>query len=95
MESAFVAVYVDMSAGEDAVRAAVAVLPRPEGIVDVAVDCTSVSDTFGCKIAVDLTGSFDEQVEGLVIARSYAKQLAAAIGVPAFALYDLLRTPER
>jgi hypothetical protein len=95
MEPAFVAIYVDMSAGEDAVRAAVAVLPKPEGVVDVAVDCTAVSDTFGCKIAVDLTGSFDEQAEGLTIARGYAEQLSAAIGVPAFALYDLLRNPER
>ena len=86
-------VYVDMSATEDAVRAAVAVLPRPVGVLDVDVDCSAVSDTFGCKIVVELTGTFDEQGEGPIIARDYAKQLATAIGVPAFALYDLLRTP--
>ena len=86
-------VYVDMSAAEDAVRAAVAVLPRPVGVLDVDVDCSAVSDTFGCKIVVELTGTFDEQAEGPTIARGYAKQLATAIGVPAFALYDLLRTP--
>jgi hypothetical protein len=95
MEAAFVSVYVDMSAGVDAVRAAVAVLPRPVGVLDVDVDCSAVSDTFGCKIAVDLTGTFDQQAEGPTIARGYAKQLAASIGVPAFALCDLLRTPER
>ena len=49
MEEAFVSVYVDMSAGEDAVRAAVAVLPRPEGVLDVDVDCSAVSDTLAAK----------------------------------------------
>ena len=43
MEEAFVSVYVDMSAGEDAVRAAVAVVPRPAGVLDVDVDCSAVS----------------------------------------------------
>ena len=86
-------VYVDMSANEDAVRAAVAVLPRPEGVFGVEVDGSAVSDTFGCKIVVELTGSFDERAHGPAIARGYAKQLAAAIDIPAFALYDLLRTP--
>jgi hypothetical protein len=95
MEEAFVSVYVDMSAGGDAVRSAVAVLPTPEGVLDVEVDCTAVSDTFGCKIAVDLTGTFDAQTEGPTIARGYAKQLATALGVPAFAFYDLLRSQER
>ena len=91
MGEAFVLVYVDMSAGEDAVRAAVAVLPRPEGVLDVDVDCSAVTDIFGCRVAVDLTGTFDEQAEGPTIARGYAKQLTAAIGVPAFALYRGLR----
>jgi hypothetical protein len=95
MEAAFVSVYVDMSARLDAVRAAVAVLPTPEGVSEVSVDCTAITDTFGCTVAVDLTGDFDEQADGPTIARSYAKQLTAALGVPAFALYDLLRTPER
>lgn len=90
MES-FVSVYVDMAATAHAVRAAVAVLPRPKGIFEITVDCNSVTDTFGCRIAVDLTGSFDEQTEGLAIARRYAEQLSLALGVPAFPFYDLLR----
>jgi hypothetical protein len=53
----------------------------------------SVTDTFGCRIAVDLTGTFDEQTEGLAIARRYAEQLSLALGVPAFPFYDLLRRP--
>jgi hypothetical protein len=88
---AFVSVYVDMAATADSVRAAVAELPKPKGVFDVAVDCRSVTDTFGCRIAVDLTGTFDEQGEGLAIARVYAEQLSAALGVPVFAFYDLLR----
>jgi hypothetical protein len=48
-------------------------------------------DTFGCRIAVDLTGTFDERTEGLAIARRYAEQLSLALGVPAFPFYDLLR----
>jgi hypothetical protein len=79
MES-FVSVYVDMAATADAVRAAVAELPRPRGIFEVTVDCNSVTDTFGCRIAVDLTGTFDEQTEGLAIARRYAEQLSRALG---------------
>jgi len=65
----FVSVYVDMAAGADAVRAAVAKLANPRGVLKVTVDDTAVSDTFGCRIAVDLTGTFDEQTEGLAIAR--------------------------
>jgi hypothetical protein len=42
-------------------------------------------------MAVDLTGTFDEQTEGLAIARRYAEQLSLALGVPAFPFYDLLR----
>jgi transposase len=88
---AFVSVYVDMAASADSVRAAVAELPKPKGVFDVTVDCNSVTDTFGCRIAVDLTGTFDEQAEGLAIARRYAEQLSRALGVPAFPFYDLLR----
>jgi hypothetical protein len=88
---AFVSVYVDMAARADDVRVAVAELPMPGGVVEVKVDCDAVTDTFGCRIAVDLTGTFDERTEGLSIARSYAAELSAALGVPAFAFYDLLR----
>ncbi len=95
MEEAFVSVYFDMSAGVDAVHAAVAGLAAPHGVLDVTVDCTAVTDIFACRIAIDLTGTFDEQAEGPIIARGYAKQLSAALGVPAFAFYDLVRTRER
>jgi hypothetical protein len=88
---AFVSVYVDMAATADAVRAAVAELPNPKGVFEITVDRNSVTDTFGCRIAVDLTGTFDEQTEGLAIARRYAEQLSLALGVPAFPFYDLLR----
>ena len=88
---AFVSVYVDMAATAAAVRAAVAELPNPEGVFEVTVDCNSVTDTFGCRIAVDLTGTFDEQTEGLAIGRRYAEQLSLALGVPVFPFYDLLR----
>jgi len=88
---AFVSVYVDMAATADAVRAAVTELPKPKSVFDVTVDCSSVTDTFGCRIAVDLTGTFDEQTEGLIIACRYAEQLSLALGVPAFSFYDLLR----
>ena len=89
---AFVSVYVDSSADGNAVRAAVAELSNPPGVLEVKVDDTSATDTFGCRIAVDLTGTFDEQSEGCDIARRYAKQLSALLGVPVFAFYDLLRT---
>jgi hypothetical protein len=87
----FVSVYVDTAAGADAVRAAVAKLPNPSGVLKVRVDDTAVSDTFGCRIAVDLTGTFDEQTERLAIARRYAEQLSVALGIPVHALCDLLR----
>ena len=89
--NAFVSVYVDMAARADDVRVAVAHLPRPRGVVEVKVDCEAITDTFGCRIAVDLTGTFDEHAEGLPIARAYAADLSAALGIPAFAFYDLLR----
>src|SRR5258708_15369328 len=88
---AFVSVYVDMAATADAVRAAVAELPKPKGVFDVTVDCNSVTDTFGCRIAVDLTGTFDDQAEGLAIARGYAEQLSVALSVPVLPFSDLLR----
>jgi hypothetical protein len=88
---AFGSVYVDMAATSDSVRADVDELPIPRGVFDVTVDCNSVTDTFGCRIAVDLTGTFDEQAEGLAIARGYAEQLSATLSVPVFPFYDLLR----
>lgn len=84
-------VYVDMAATTDAVCAAVAELPKPRSVFEVTVDCSSVSDSFGCRIAVDLTGTFDEQTEGLAIARRYAEQLSLALGGSVFSFYDLLR----
>lgn len=88
---AFVSVYVDMGARADEVRAAVDALPLPAGVVEAKVDGEAVTDTFGCRIAVDLTGTFDEKADGLAIAREYAASLSASLGVPAYAFYDLLR----
>jgi hypothetical protein len=88
---AFVSVYVDMAARADDVRAAVAALPLPDGVVEAKVDGEAVTDTFGCRVAVDLTGTFDEEAEGLTIARDYASGLSEALGLPAFAFHDLLR----
>ncbi|TPG28267.1 hypothetical protein [Mycolicibacterium hodleri] len=88
---AFVSVYVDMGARADDVRAAVDALPLPSGVVEAKVYGEAVTDTFGCRMAVDLTGTFDEKVDGLTIARGYAAELSAVLGVPAFAFYDLLR----
>lgn len=84
-------VYVDMAATPAAVRAAVTKLPKPHGVICVEVDDSLMTDTFGCRIAVDLTGEFDEQAEGPAIARRYANDLSAALGTPAYAFYDLLR----
>lgn len=83
--------YVDMSAHPSDVRAAVSRLPRPPGVVKIDVDDTLLTDTFGCRIAVDLSGTFDEQAEGPELAREYARALSAALGAPAYAFYDLLR----
>jgi hypothetical protein len=85
-------VYVDMAATRDAEHAAVGALPTPHGVTDVRVDDRSVTDTFGCRIAIDLTGPFDQDADGPRIARLYAHQLSIELGVPAHALYDLLRT---
>jgi hypothetical protein len=86
--SAFVSVYIDWAASEDDVRAAISALPTPAGVSSVAVAATS--DTLGYRTAVDLTGSFDEDREGRHIARRYASQLSATLGLPAFALSDLM-----
>ncbi|MCW2689559.1 MAG: hypothetical protein JWR37_4449 [Mycobacterium sp.] len=64
----------------------------PIGVTKVAIDDRSVTDTFGCRIAIDLVGTFDQTAEGQTIARCYARRLSAILGVPAFAFYDLLRT---
>lgn len=87
---AFASVYVDMAATSRAVRTAVAAVPLPEGVVRADVDDRSVSDTFGCRIAVDLSGDFDEARDGLAIARQYARALSDELSVPVFALPDLL-----
>jgi hypothetical protein len=89
--NAFVSVYVDMAARANDVRVAVSELPLPDGVLEVKVDGNAITDTFGCRIAVDLTGTFDERTQGLAIARAYAADLSAALGVPAFAFHDLLR----
>ncbi|GAT07735.1 putative uncharacterized protein [Mycolicibacterium novocastrense] len=97
MVDAFVSVYVDMAASAADVRAAVAAVPVPDEVVDVVVDDRFIGDTFGCRIAVELVGTFDEGHQGLCIARGYAQRLSAVLGVPAFPLFDLLRLdqPER
>jgi hypothetical protein len=84
----FVSVYVDWAATVEHVRAAAKKLPVPAGVLRVEV--VEAGDTFGCRIAVDLTGDFDEQRDGPRIARSYAAQLSEALAVPAFALHDLI-----
>ena len=81
-------VYVDWAAAEGAVRAAVEGLAMPAGVSRVEV--FAVADLLGCRTAVDLIGSFDEPTEGRTIARRYATQLSAALGIPALALCDLI-----
>lgn len=94
---AFVSIYIDMAANAADVRAAVAAAPAPDGVTQVVIDDRFIGDTFGCRIAVDLIGTFDEGRQGLCIARDYAQRLSAVLGVPVFALFDLLRLdhPER
>jgi hypothetical protein len=87
----FTSVYVDRAASSEAVQAAVAQMPKPRGVTKVRVDDRSMAGIFGCRIAVDLTGTFDEKIEGPFLARFYAQRLSAALGVPSFALVDLLR----
>jgi hypothetical protein len=88
---AFVSVYVDMAARANDVHVAVTELPLPDGVLEAKIDGNAVTDTFGCRIAIDLMGTFDERTEGLAIARAYATELSAALGVPVFAFHDLLR----
>jgi hypothetical protein len=89
-EGSFVSVYVDTAASPGAVQAAVAQLPMPAGVTKVVIDDHSVTDTLGCRIAVDLTGDFTTAT-GKTIARGYAERLTAVLGVRAFALCDVLR----
>ena len=81
-------VYVDWAAGEGDVRAATGGLAMPAAVSRVEV--FAVADLLGCRTAVDLIGSFDEPTEGPTIARGYATQLSATLGVPALALCDLM-----
>ena len=92
---AFVSVYVDMAARLDAVRAAVEELDNPPGVNHVEIGTISVGDLFGCRIAVDLTGTFDEGAESVRIARGYAEALSRRLGVPAHAFHDLLRRDDQ
>jgi hypothetical protein len=71
--------------------AAVAKLPVPHGVAKVRVDDRSFTDTFGCRIAVDMNATFDVAAEARATARRYGRQLPGLRWVPAFALYDLLR----
>ena len=86
--NASVSVYCDWTATEDCVRAATEGLALPAGVDLVIVETSS--DTLGCRVAVDLVGTFDEGTEGRGIARRYAGQLSDSLGVPAFALHDLV-----
>jgi hypothetical protein len=86
-----VSAYVDVAAGAAEVCEARHPFADARDVVRVEVDDSLMSETFGCRIAVDLTGSFDETSEGPTIARRYANALAALIGVPAYAFYDLPR----
>ncbi len=85
----FVSVYVDGTATAERVGAAIEGLAMPPGIDSIAITSASTDD-LGCRTVVDLTGSFDEKTEGRRIARLYSAQLSEALGVPAFALDDLL-----
>jgi hypothetical protein len=87
-----VSVYLDMSASAAAVHTAVTQIDLPEGVSSVRVDDRSMTDTFGCRIAIDLTGTFRPATEGLTLARWYAEEISRLVGVPAHALYDLLRS---
>lgn len=91
---AFASVYVDMAASSAAVHAAVAAVPLPDGVARVTVDDRAVTDTFGCRIAVDLTGTFDERRDGLSIARGYARMLSEELRLEVFALHDLMALDE-
>ena len=85
---ACVSVYCDWSTTEAAVRDATQGLALPAGVQRLTI--TSNLDTLGCRVAVDLIGDFDEQADGRSIARLYAQQLSQALGLPVFALHDLI-----
>lgn len=78
--------YVDSSAKVETVRDAVATLAVPNGVSLASVVGT---DTFDCRIAVDLSGDFDA-AQGQSIARTYAEELESALGLPVYCLADLL-----
>lgn len=83
-------VYVDWSVSADTVREVIASLAVPEAVKEVVVDggaATSAFDDY--RVAVDLTGDFD-RADGVSIARQYAAELRARLGVPAYCLSDLL-----
>lgn len=74
-----------MSAGPRThVLAAVAELSCPPRILEVKIDDLGHRH-LGCRIAVGLTVTSTKQTKGCDIARSYAKQLSALLGVPVFA----------
>jgi hypothetical protein len=87
----FMSVYVGRGVSEEAVRAAVAELPMPCGVENVHVDSTAFTELFDCRIAVELSGTFEDGDDGRDTARSYGLQLQQVLGVPTFTLYDLLR----
>lgn len=87
---AFVSVYVDWAASVEDVRKVIEGLTIPVGVDRIEVVAASATDTLGCRVAVELCGTFDEQSEGRRIARTYAEHLSAALGLPAFALQDLI-----
>lgn len=88
---ALASVYVDCLVDVQSVRTAVAKLPIPLRVSRIHIDDRSMSATFGCRIAIELTGTFGQATEGPGIARQYAQQLSVVLGAPAFALHDLLR----
>jgi hypothetical protein len=83
----FTSVYADTAAS---LRAAVAQLPTPSGVTTVSVDDCSMTDTFGCRIAVDLTapstrGSTARRPPGLT------RATRRRAGRPGVCALDLLR----
>jgi hypothetical protein len=86
----FVAVYVDRIALPDVIRSAVAALPLPVSVTQVAVDDSMITDTFDCRVVVYLSGDFDAAA-GAALARDYAAELSKVLGSPAYSLNDLLR----
>jgi hypothetical protein len=58
--------------------------------MSVYVDWAASSDDLRYRTTVDLIGSFDEDDDGRLVARRYAAQLSAALGLPAAALPDLI-----